>query len=166
MARGACAKQPLVQLWNSRRPASRRLASPRLASLRLASLRACYSVRLVSLRLTGRVMPRLLVLCLLRRRRVAPPGRRLAHSEPGRNQQPASAVVSWGPALGSARTGCSGESAWPRLEAPRRQGRRGGPGPWLTWGLPLGEGVGGRWVTGEGFGERARVGPEGREVGS
>nr|KAF6483828.1 cytochrome c oxidase subunit 8C [Rousettus aegyptiacus] len=37
-------------------------------------------------------MPRLLILCLLRRRRVAPPGRRLAHSEPGRNQQPASPV--------------------------------------------------------------------------
>nr|KAF6499588.1 cytochrome c oxidase subunit 8C [Molossus molossus] len=37
-------------------------------------------------------MPRLLILCLHRRRRVAPPGRRLVHLELGRSQQPASAV--------------------------------------------------------------------------
>lgn len=71
-------------------------------------------------------MPRLLVLCLLRRRRrVAHSGRRLAHSAHGRSPQLASSVVSWAPALRAVRTGLGGRERVAKAEGDPTGGEEG-----------------------------------------
>nr|XP_035927485.1 uncharacterized protein LOC118522516 [Halichoerus grypus] len=83
---GACANQSPAS--------SRHRASPRLASLRLARAVLSASLRFAS----AEAMPRLLVLCLVPRRRVIPmglqPGRRLIRLEARRRQRPKLSVDS------------------------------------------------------------------------
>lgn len=81
-------------------------ASPRFTSRLLTALRVY-----AWLRRTGRIMPRMPVLCLFPRRRVTllllMPGLRMAHLEPPRHR-PVSTVVSWGPFSRAAKAGRGG----------------------------------------------------------
>lgn len=82
------------------------LASPRFTSRLLTALRVY-----AWLRRTGRIMPRMPLLCVFPRRRVTLllllPGLRMAHSEPPR-QRPVSTIVSWGPFSRAAKAGRGG----------------------------------------------------------
>lgn len=76
---------------------------------------------------SAEAMPRLLVFCLLPRRRVTPLGlqigRRLTRLEPRRRQRPKPSAVSGGPRLRMVRSGVEGRARSARLRRERLDGR-------------------------------------------
>lgn len=102
----------------SRAPAQTRSLEARAIVLYLVRALLCASPRFAS----AEAMPRLLVFCLLPRRRVTPLGlqigRRLTRLEPRRRQRPKSSAVSGGPRL---RVGRSGVEGWARSAGLRRE---------------------------------------------
>lgn len=124
----------------SRAPAQTSRLEARAIVLRLTSLRLVLGVLSASPHFTSAdAMPRLLVLCLLPRRRVTPLGlqlgRRLARLELRRRQRPKSSAVSGGPRLRAARSRTRVRARSVQLRRERLEGRRRGEGGRLVWRL-------------------------------
>lgn len=105
-------------------------------------------------------MPRLIILCLHRRSRLTPPGLRLVHLGPNRNQQPLSELVSWSPAPRAALTGHSG-----REHVASTGGEDLGRGSCGLPGFPRWACVGGRWGWGRATGSTPPLDPAGTQRG-